>query len=105
MSRNSKSVIKDLQRGIIPDELNFTLQKNDGLDWDKLQYNNRYKSKEFFENKFPSGMLNLPAFDEIVERMVLNAKTPLEEIEERQKKADMIELTGEIIMSNNIQNE
>lgn len=105
MSRSSKSVIKDLNRGVIPNELTFRLYKNDCLDWEKLQYNNKYKSKEFFENQFPDGMLSLPGFDKVIEMMVMKAKTPLQEMEERQKQAEIIDFTGEIILTNDIQNE
>jgi len=105
MSRSSKSVIKDLNRGILPGELTFRVFKKDCLDWEKLQYNNKYKSKEFFENQFPEGMLNLPGFDKVIEMMVLKAKTPLEEMKERQKQAGISDSNEEIILTNDIQNE
>lgn len=53
------------------------------VDWDKLQYGNVYKSPEFFESKFPPGFEYLPGFESIFENMADNAKTPLQEIEER----------------------
>lgn len=53
------------------------------LDWSKLQYNNHYKSYEFFESKFPNGYQYLTGFDKIIENIANNAKSPLEEILER----------------------
>lgn len=52
-------------------------------DWSKLQYNNYYKSYEFFESKFPNGFQYLTGFDKIIENLANNAKSPLEEILER----------------------
>ena len=85
MSRTSKNVIKELNRGIVPDELNFKLREKEEIDWAKIQYNTFYKTPEYFESKFPSGMLDLPGFDKVIQTMVDNAKTPLEEMNERQE--------------------
>jgi hypothetical protein len=81
--REVKLVIKELEKGNLPIQLNFGLP-NQEIDWDKVRYNTFYKSKDYFERKFPQGYESIPAFDKIVELMAENAKTPLEEITELQ---------------------
>jgi hypothetical protein len=81
---NSDEVVKKLNSGVLPEELNFSLEPQE-IDWSKVLYNSYYKSYEFHSNKFPNGMQNLPAFNSIVDHMIENAKTPLEEITKRQE--------------------
>jgi hypothetical protein len=69
-----------------------TLKVKSVVDWDKLQYNSTYNSPEYFRNKFPEGFDYLPGFENIIERMASNAKTPYEEM-------------MEIILSSNIKND
>ncbi len=82
-----KKVIQKLNEGIMPDELNFTIAQTDVIDWEKVRYNTFYKDPGFYLGKFPNpkAFLNLPGSEDIINNFIENAKTPLEEIEERQK--------------------
>jgi len=81
-----------LSNGILPEELNFTIRPIQQLDISKIKYNAFYRSYEFAESKFPKGYENIPGFDNIIEsvRQDLETKTPLEEIEFRQKESKVI---------------
>ena len=68
--------IELLNRGILPDSLNFNNNKNQEFDIYKVAYNLRYKTTEYWESKFPDGYQNIPGFDKIIE----DAISPLEEI-------------------------
>ena len=85
-SRDIKRINHDLWNGVLPVELDFSLKQLEEIDWKKVSYNTFYKSPEFFINKFPPGFENLPGVDKMLDVMIENAKTPLEEMEERQKK-------------------
>jgi hypothetical protein len=69
-------------RGIVPSFF-LSNDENDNVDWSKIKYNTFYKSPEYFIDKLPKGFHNLPGADKIIEQVILNAKTPLEEILER----------------------
>jgi uncharacterized membrane protein len=85
-TRNSKQVLKDLKNGILPAELDFSVKTApEVIDWNMVRYNSFYKSSDFFESKFPNGMLQIPGFDKVIEIMAENAKSPLEEMENRQQ--------------------
>lgn len=75
-----------LSKGILPDELNFTGEKQfEGVDVARLQYNAFYRSYGFYLNKFPQGLENLPGFNKVIETIQeQNAdNTPLKEIIEK----------------------
>jgi hypothetical protein len=78
--------LKSLENGICPAELNFSGNKEDVIDWDKVRYNTFFKSNEYFEDKFPTELHNLPAFDKIIDMIVDKNKdnSPLKEITEKQ---------------------
>jgi len=80
----SKRIVELLNQGILPDELNFGEKTIESIDWVKIKYNTFYKSPEFYESKFPEGFKSIPGFDKIIDEIVVNGKTPLEEIIERQ---------------------
>lgn len=84
---NIKHLVKSLEMGICPDELNFRLNQNEQIDWHKVRYNTFFRSHEFFENKFPENFDSLPGFDKILDQIVDKNKdnSPLKEITERQK--------------------
>ena len=82
----SKKVIELLNKGILPDELNFRDKPVEAIDWAKVKYNTFYKSPEFYQSKFQEGLENLPGFDKIINHMVINGKLPLDEMLERQSK-------------------
>jgi hypothetical protein len=81
-----KNLLKSLENGICPAELNFSANKEDVIDWDKVRYNTFFKSNEYFEDKFPAELQNLPAFDKIIDLIVDKNKdnSPLKEITEKQ---------------------
>ena len=84
-----KQLVKLLNDGILPDELNFGLEKSTEFDINDLKYNWFYKDYSFYENKFPVGYESISGFDNIIQSMADNqTKMPLEEIEER-KNSDI----------------
>jgi hypothetical protein len=83
----SKQVIQQLRNGILPTELNFNLDnQTKDIDWTKVQYNTFYKNPSYFSSKFPPEWVDtFPCFDKLVGIFADKAKTPLEEMEERQQ--------------------
>ena len=83
----SKQVIQQLRNGILPRELNFNLDnQTKDIDWTKVQYNTFYKNPSYFSSKFPPEWVDtFPCFDKLVGIFADKAKTPLEEMEERQQ--------------------
>ena len=77
--------IELLNRGILPDSLNFNMNQNNEIDMYKLAYNLRYKTTEYWESKFPDGYQNIPGFDKIIEKITEEALSPLEEISLKQE--------------------
>jgi hypothetical protein len=92
MSSNSKAniseLLKQLDSGILPKELDFNNDDTTSEEeyWAKIQYNTFYKDPYYFINKFPNpkAFINLPGAEDIINEMIEQAKTPLEEILERQ---------------------
>ena len=84
------NLIKQLERGLCPIELNFNTKADEIIDWEKVRYNTFFKSNEFFESKFPPELQNLPAFDKIIDLIVDKNKenSPLKEMEERGSKSE-----------------
>ena len=72
--------IELLNRGILPDSLNFNKPIEPEFDIYKLAYNLRYKSIDYWESKFPPGFECIPGFDKIIEKIVDEALSPLEEL-------------------------
>ena len=83
MNSNLEQLNQSLANGEVPDCLNFTLQKPETVDWDKLQYNNLYKSYQYQASKFPRGFESIPGFTQIIQNIADNAKSPLELYNER----------------------
>lgn len=52
------------------------------VDWNKLTYNETYKSFDYFRDKFPPGFEYLQGFDMIIQSMADKAKSPYEEMME-----------------------
>ena len=75
---NIKNDIDLLNKGIIPDSLQFGLRYKDSLNWSKLQYNNLYRTYEYHSNKFSLGGL-----EPIIQLMANNTTSPLEEMQDR----------------------
>ena len=86
---NIKMLLKQLDSGILPKELDFNREDDTTEEdyWSKIQYNTFYKDPYYYINKFPNptAFMNLPGAEEIINDMIENAKTPLEEILERQE--------------------
>ena len=78
----SAKLNEKLKLGELPDELNFTASLIPDLDIEKVRYNTFYKSPEFWVHKFenPQAFLNLPGSESIIESLIENAQTPLEEM-------------------------
>lgn len=53
------------------------------IDWSKLQYNNLYKSFDYFDSRFSGDYSHIPGFDLIIDKMAQSASSPLEEMEQR----------------------
>ena len=77
--------IELLNRGILPDSLNFSLQQNNEIDVYKLAYNLRYKTTEYWESKFPVGHQSIPGFERIIEKIAEESISPLDEIALKQE--------------------
>ena len=87
------------ENGMLPQEFNYDISKPEIVDWSKVQYNTFYKSHEYHIGKFPYGFENLPSADRIIENIILNAKSPLEEISARQESIFSIEDINESSVS------
>lgn len=84
MNSNINKVIEELEMGILPIELTFNQEMI--IDEEliaKIQYNAFYKTFDYWADKFPSGFLNLPGSDKIINHMKDNAISPLEELNKR----------------------
>ena len=55
------------------------------VDESRLQYNDLYKSYDFYDSKFPEGYENIPGFNQIIDTIVEKSKenSPLIEYEKR----------------------
>jgi hypothetical protein len=64
------------------------LQPKFKLDKRKIQYNNYYKSYDFWKSKWPNGFENVPHIDLLIHNIKDNYNsTPLEEMEMREIRA------------------
>jgi hypothetical protein len=85
---NISKLLQQLDNGILPKELDFNNVDDTSEEeyWAQIQYNTFYKNPYYFINKFPNptAFMNLPGAEEIINEIIENAKTPLEEILERQ---------------------
>jgi len=81
-----ENIIKSLENGICPPELNYKNNEDQGINWDHVLYNLRYKQPEFYEQKFPPECANIPAFDQVIDLIVEKnfENSPLKEILQRQ---------------------
>lgn len=86
---------EQFNKGILPDELNFGIQKEFVLDINKIKYNAFYRSYDFYESKFPKGYESIPGFDNIISYMAKKAddkkKSPLDELEQLEKDIKLLE--------------
>ena len=94
---NFQDLIDQLNNGELPKELDFSVKPHEPIDWEKVKYNTFYKQPSFFINKFPNpkAFLNLAGASDIINSMTENAKTPLEEMLEKQKISnDIVNITN-----------
>jgi hypothetical protein len=77
---------KQLKLGKCPDCLNFGIRYKTEVDFDKLKYNSLYTDEEYWLSKWenPQALLNLPGGIDIIRNIAKNARSPLEEIVEKQ---------------------
>jgi hypothetical protein len=83
-----QELLRKLEKGELPEELDFRPKENPELDWSKIQYNTFYKSDEYILERYPNSMAfgNLPASEKLLDAIKSKLTTPLEEMEERQAK-------------------
>ena len=79
MNSQVKTDIKKLNRGELPDNLNFSIKRDTSIDWNKVKYNSLYKDYSHYEKKFPTGYESIPGFEKIFKAMAENALSPIEE--------------------------
>ena len=87
---NISEIIKSLEMGVCPKELDYSEANcHHEIDWEKVIYNTRYNSFEYFDNKLHNDLKNIPAYDKIVDLIVDKNKdnNPLKEMEQRIKEA------------------
>ncbi len=80
------NLIKSLENGVCPAELLYKPNpETDEFDWNRVLYNLRYHDPEFYDNKFPPEIKQIPAYDKIIDLIVDKNKdnSPLKEIIER----------------------
>lgn len=77
-----QKLIRQLEQGICPAELNYRTDAREEIDWEKVSYNTRYHSFDFYDEKFPKELRKMPAYDKIVELIVDKNvdNSPLKEI-------------------------
>ena len=83
-----KKFNKMFSEGQLPEEFDYSIKPTEEIDWSKVKYNTFYKEPDFFINRFPEGFENIPGFDKIIDKMVDNALSPLEEMELRSESED-----------------
>ena len=72
--------IELLVLGLIPASLNYNLKKTETIDWAKLEYNSRYKNPNYYYNKLPKAIKNLPGLYDHCEKMAQNSISPLQSL-------------------------
>jgi len=72
--------IELLAMGLIPAGFNYDIKKTETIDWRKLEYNSRYKQPQFYYNKMPKAVRNLPGMFSYCEKMASYNVSPLESL-------------------------
>ena len=77
----------------IPYELTYNLipQHKYDIDESKLQYQNEYKTFDFYAQRFPYDYSHLKGFDNLIQMMADTALTPLEELEILKSQSNIID--------------
>ena len=80
------NLVKSLENGVCPTELLYKPNPEvTEFDWDRVLYNIRYHDPTFYDNKFPTEIRQIPAYDKIIDLIVDKNKdnTPMKEMTER----------------------
>jgi hypothetical protein len=88
---NVQNLIRNLENGICPPELSYKGDYNsEAIDWEKVLYNVKYHQPQFYEDKFPNEIHNLPAFDQLIDMIIQKNEdnSPLKEIENKQNEIE-----------------
>ena len=82
-----QNILRKLEKGELPEELDFRPKPQQEIDWDKVKYNTFYKTDEYILQRYPNSMAfqNLPGSDKILDVVKSKITTPLDEMEERGK--------------------
>ena len=81
-----ENILRKLENGELPEELDFRPKQAEEIDWDKVKYNTFYRSDEYILQRFPNSMAfqNLPSSEKLLDAIKTQITTPLQEMEERQ---------------------
>jgi hypothetical protein len=84
---------QDFEEYEIPYELTYNLipQHKYDIDESKLQYQNEYKTFDFYAQRFPYDYSHLKGFDNLIQMMADTALTPLEELEILKSQSNIID--------------
>ena len=67
--RNINQVVNDINNGILPVELMFVKNEDEGLDLSKLQYNTFYRTPQYYDSLMPKCLKNIPGYEKMLEKM------------------------------------
>lgn len=87
MKRTSDIVLRELEKGFLPYEFNFNLDRQEKIDWTALDYSYT-RDYDYWLSLQPEGLLDqFPCLEAWYKEMweTIKDKSPLDEIEERQK--------------------
>lgn len=84
-SKEIKEINELFEMNVLPLQFNFTEANvnNHKIDWEKVKYNSFYKTPEFYLQKFPNGIQNIPGIETLIQSFINQSLSPLEELEER----------------------
>ena len=76
-----KNIDECFDNNIVPDCLNFKIEKEDTIDYEKFNYLD-YQEYEYYANRFPPGFDWIPGFNQYLLTIADNNKktTPLKEM-------------------------
>ena len=72
--------IELLAMGLIPAGFTYNIKKTETIDWSKLEYNSRYRNPNYYYNKLPKSVQNLPGIYNHCEKMASYNISPLESL-------------------------
>ena len=86
-----QKLIRQLEMGICPAEFNYRADAQEEIDWEKISYNTKYHSFDYFDAKFPNEIKQIPAYDKIIDLIVEKNEdnSPLKEIKDRTEQINI----------------